>query len=298
MTNSIGVDVGGTKIAAVLVNETGEILRRSVSLTPSTSPDALIEELAACVTGLEDHTAPLGVAVAGRISVDGRMVLQSANLALSGIALPRLVAARLGRDATLLNDADAALLGEVWRGAAAGRRHVLMVTLGSGVGGACLVDGNLLRGAHGAAGELGHTTVKFQGRRCGCGGRGCLDRYASGRALARYGRRRGGPTVRNGKDVTSAAARLESWALEAVEELAGWLAIGLANAVALIDPEEIVLAGGVGAAGEVVRVPVVKALNRELDARGVPARPEVSSARLGPDAGAIGAAMWAIGTAR
>ncbi len=293
MSHSIGVDIGGTKIATVLVDGTGRVIRRSVAPTP-TSSDALIEAVAQSVRGLADEAAPLGVAVAGRVSSSGDRVLQSANLALSGVSMPRLLGTRLGRNATLLNDADAALLGESWQGAAMGHRNVFMVTLGSGVGGAILADGRLLRGAHGATGELGHTTVKRGGRQCGCGGRGCLDQYASGRALARYGSRHKGESL-SGRDVTRAAQRGEEWAVSAVTDLAGWLAVGLANAVALVDPEVVLLSGGVGAAGEVVRGPVALALQTELGARGVPQGPTVLTGSLGPDAGAIGAAAKASG---
>ncbi|HOB05169.1 MAG TPA: ROK family protein [Propionibacteriaceae bacterium] len=292
---SIGVDLGGTKIAAALVAGDGTVLARALRPTPSGSARELADAVADAVLAVGADDASVGLAVAGRVSADGDVMLQSANLGLRDVPLSSLVTARSGHPVRLLNDADAALLGEHWLGAARGQDDVLMVTLGTGVGGAALVAGRLLRGAHGAAGEIGHATVKHDGRTCACGGRGCLDRYASGRALARYGTRRSGTRVRTGTDVTFAARRGESWAMAAIGDLAGWLAIGLANAIALLDPALIVLAGGLGTAGEVVRGPVAERLDCELQRRGVPGRPPVTSAQLHSEAGAIGAAAYTSG---
>ena len=185
------------------------------------------------------------------------------------------------------NDANAWTLGEYWRGAARGCQNVVLLTLGTGIGGGLVSGGRLLRGANGFAGEIGHIVVDPDGPPCPCGQRGCWERFASGSALARMA---GG---RRGEDVTAAAARGDADALELIDRFAWWLALGLANLANILDPSLIVLGGGLIESGGVILEPARRAF-REL-VEGVGHRPDIPivAATLGERAGAIGAALLA-----
>lgn len=290
----IGVDVGGTKILAGAVDATGRVAARARVLTP-VGVDALTASIAEAVETLGVATGtPIGVAIAGRVDAAGRTLVQAANLSLADVAMADLVEQRLAAPVYVVNDADAAMVAECWVGAAKDCTDAIMVAVGTGVGGAAVAGGRLVAGAHGAAGEIGHMVVKRGGRRCTCGGRGCLDQYGSGRALWRYARR----LYRESDaelpvDLGAAADSDDRIAIAAYDRIGLWLGAGVADAAALLDPERIVLAGGVAASTPLLVDAVRRHLQRELQRRGVAVMPSVVRAALGADAAMIGAAHLA-----
>ena len=267
----IGVDIGGTKIAAGLVDENGSVLARAQRPTPI-GEAAIADAVAGLVLQLAPDVAGtvVGIAVPGYVSIDHRMVSYAANLELENTMLADLVEARIDVAALVINDANAALWAEHKFGAARGVQDVAMVTVGTGIGGGLLVNGKLVAGAHGWAGEIGHMVVEPGGRPCGCGSRGCLDRYASGSVLETEARTR-----------------------EDFAEIAYWLGFGLSQVAMLLDPDLVVLGGGVSAAGAALTEPTRVRLGEFLAEHGRDTTPPVVAARLGPDAGFIGAAAYA-----
>jgi len=295
----VGVDVGGTKILAGAVDATGRVVARARVATPA-GADALSGAIAEAVGALGIGAgAPIGVAIAGRVSRDGRTLVQAANLGLADVPVADLVERRLSTATRLVNDADAAMWAECRVGAARGCADAVMVAVGTGVGGSAVTGGRLVTGAHGGAGEIGHMVVKRDGRRCTCGGRGCLDQYGSGRALWRHARRgyrhlRIDPPA----DLGAAADAGDAVALAAYDRIGRWLGAGIADVAALLDPERIVLAGGIAASTHAFAETVDRHLRDELHRRGVAAVPSVVRAELGADAGMIGAADLSLGDTR
>lgn len=289
----LSVDIGGTKTAAALVWH-GE--RMGETRVPTRVLADNGRTLAEVVSGVVSKIDPTGItdrvaiAVAGKVSSDGRKVTLSANLDLVDAPLAERIEATTGRPTRLINDVQAALLAEARFGAARGSRNVLMVALGTGVGGAILTDGRLAGGSHGNAGEIGHTTVKPGGRRCGCGGRGCLDQYGSGRALARYARR-AGLDVRSGEEVAQLALTGDARARQAFREVARWVTRGLVDAVTLLDPEAVVIGGGLADSGDLLLGPLQERLHAELIGRGHSAVPALVVSQLGGAAPILGAAQ-------
>lgn len=296
-TMGIGVDVGGTKILTGSVDAAGDVTSLRRTATPVGSVRELADTIAAEIAETKSATTDaVGIAVAGRVDGDGRVLTQSANLALTNVPLAELVEARTGLRIVLVNDADAALWGEHRLGAAATIADVVMLTVGTGVGGSALVGGRLLRGAYGAASEFGHMIVEPNGLSCGCGARGCLDRYGSGRALWRFARdayAEARPSDPMADNLADAADRGVSYAIEAFDTLGMWLGRGLANILAALDPGRVVLAGGVASSGMRLVQAVRANLDRELALRGVSASPDVVVGDLGESAGVIGASMLA-----
>ena len=306
MALSIGVDVGGTKIAAGVVDEDGAVLATLHRRSPATARNAIFTTIADVVNELAVHyDAPtIGVGAAGFTSSDRNTMVHGTNLDWTGARIADEVAERTGKRVVVENDANAAGWAEARFGAAAGKANVLVITLGTGVGGAVIIDGRLVRGAAGFAAEVGHITIVPDGRPCGCGLRGCLERYGSGTALgvngwelatfrpdyaARIIELSGGDANRiSGKAVTAAAR--DPAALECYARLGDALGIGLADLCAVLDPEVIVLAGGLTEAGDILLTPVRKSFTQHLTARiHRPAIPVIISS-AGQEAGLIGAA--------
>jgi glucokinase len=283
LTVSIGLDVGGTKILGVVVDTDGRVLEEVREPTPANDGAALVRAMAAAVTALRARhpdIGGIGAGIAGAVTREG-VVRYSPNLpGLVEAPVAKLLAEATGLAVRADNDATCALWAEHVLGAAAGAGDVLFVALGTGIGGGLIVDGRLVRGAHGFAGEIGHMVVVADGIPCVCGRRGCWERYASGTALG-------------GEGVTLAARDGDATALRAFDELAGWVALGLVNLVQALDVERIVIGGGLAEASDLL-IPRVRAA---YDERAVaPAhRPpvEIVAAALGDRAGAIGAALLA-----
>jgi glucokinase len=305
---TIGIDLGGTKVAGIVMDGAGRILIRDERPTPEGGPDGVVDAVHASVAALMGDGSPVavGIGAAGMIEFSSGWVAFAPNLPLREVPLRDLVARRSGLPCVVDNDANVAAWGEYRFGAGRGARHMVLVTVGTGIGGGMVWDGALYRGAHGFAAEIGHIIVEPNGPPCGCGNLGCWEQVASGQALDRLGReeavrnpdgavarRAAGAEVR-GVHVTEAARGGDPAAIGIVEEVGRRLGQGLAGLVNILDPDRIVVGGGVAEEGELVLGP---ARGAYLDAVEAPEhRPDVPilPAALGNEAGAIGAAALAL----
>jgi glucokinase len=288
----IGVDVGGTKISAAVVSREGRIEAHHVRPTDVSSPDALLAELDAAVEELRvgNHVEAVGFGFPSRIDqLDGRIVA-TVNLPLEDVELRDRMTERHGLPVGLDNDANAAAIAE-WRvGAARGSRHVVMLTLGTGVGGGLILDGRPYRGTTGGGGELGHVVIQYDGPPCGCGGRGHLESLASGRAADRVARELYGDTA-DGHELVRRGLAGEPEAVEALAGIGRYLGAGIASFLNTFEPEVVVIGGGFGSAESRLLFPAAQeVITREALP---PARDNhrLVAAGLGFDAGLIGAAM-------
>jgi glucokinase len=305
---TIGVDIGGTKIAAGVVDEDGVMVAQARRATPATDPDQIEDQVADVVAELRagHDVEAIGVAAAGFVDSARGVVLFAPNLAWRDQPMMGDLERRIGLPVRLENDANAATWGEFRFGAARDADDMVMLTVGTGLGGGIVADGHLLRGAHGIGGELGHVRIVPDGRRCGCGNRGCWEQYASGSVLQREARELvasgsllaerlselcGGDAEKlRGWMVTKAAQEGDPAATELLADLGRWLGEGMASVAAVLDPVLFVLGGGVVEAGDLLVQPARAALARHLPARGHRPDVGVEAATLGNTAGVIGAA--------
>lgn len=306
---TIGVDVGGTKILGVVLDAGGDVVGEWRVATPSGGPAVLatVFEVVERLRPGAGEVAGLGVGLPGL--VDRRGTLRFAPNLPGVVELPvrSALAEATGLPVQVDNDATCALWAEHRAGAARDTEDALLVTLGTGIGGGILADGRLVRGASGFAGEIGHLVVEAQGRMCGCGRRGCWERYASGNALSISGREAaragraprlvalaGGDADRvAGAHVMAAAAEGDAEATVLLEGFAAWVAVGLASLVHVLDVDRCVIGGGLVEAGEVLFTPVRRAFGDRLVAPDHRPDVQIVPARLGERAGAIGAALLA-----
>jgi len=316
VTFAIGVDVGGTKVAAGVVDEDGRILAKLKRSTPAASPSRTEQAIADAVTELlaRHQVAAIGLGAAGFVDSAGATMLFAPNLAWRDEPLKQRVEERLGHQVVVENDANASAWAEARFGAARGYRDVMLVALGTGIGAAILIGGELYRGRWGMAGEPGHVRVVPDGRLCGCGNRGCWEQYCSGNALvaeAREFARRtpegairllqlggGGPESISGPVITQAATEGDPAALRCFQTIGGWLGQGLADLAAILDPACFVIGGGVSEAGDLLLDPARAAFERALTGRGYRPLAEIKVAELGEDAGIVGAADLARAASR
>jgi glucokinase len=308
VTLAIGVDVGGTKVAAGVVDEDGQIVAKLKRSTPAASP-ALTEQAIANVVnellGRHQVTA-IGLGAAGFVDSAQATMLFAPNLAWRDEPLKQRVEERLGRAVVVENDANASAWAEARFGAARGYRDVMLVAVGTGIGAAIIIGGELYRGRWGIAGEPGHVRVVPDGRLCGCGNRGCWEQYASGNALVaearEFARRTPKGAMRllqlgggmaegiSGPEITQAATEGDPAALRCFQTVGGWLGQGLADLAAVLDPACFVIGGGVSEAGELLLDPARAAFERALTGRGHRPFAEIRVAQLGENAGIVGAA--------
>ena len=310
MSVFVGLDVGGSKVLAAVVSPDGEVVRSVLARTPGRLVDAAVVEdvMTDAVQSVADGETikAIGVAAAGFVDETGERVVFAPHLPWRDEDLRQRLAERWGTPVVLDNDANCTAVAEAAYGAAEGDGTVLVVTMGTGIGGAVLVDGRVLRGRNGLAGEFGHMQVVPDGQPCECGGRGCWEQYASGNALVRYARAQiglepsvlaevcgGDPDRLTGPMITDAAVDGDLVARQAFGSVAHWFGIGLANLVAALDPHRIVVGGGVSAAGDRLLDPARHELERLVVAAGHRVIPPVLAARLGPEAGVVGAAELA-----
>ena len=304
--NAIGVDVGGTKIAAAVVTPEGEVLNEV--RYPSSGPkERLLSSMARSVNEVRDGFEVGGVclAVPGTVSTVENKIIDAPNLhTIEGIPLKDELEERTGLTTTVENDANAAAWGEFRFGAGSEVSHLIFITLGTGVGGGVISHGVLLRGAQGAGGEMGHITIQATGPRCGCGNHGCLEALASGTAIARRAREvaseepdsaLGQLAVERavlGEDVAGLARQGDEAAISVLRETGVWLGIGLAGFVNVFNPEIIAIGGGAARAGDLI----LDAARHEVRLRAMsPSRDlvKIKEATLGADSGVLGAAALA-----
>ncbi len=303
MRSAIGIDIGGTKVAGLRVAEDGTVLDRRERPTPADDVAATVEtvsELAGVLVAAGGEA--IGVGAAGMVDFAAGVLRYAPNLAWREVSLRDMLSERTGLPCVVDNDANVAAWGEYRFGAARGYRHVLAVTVGTGIGGGIVADGELLRGAHGFAAEIGHIIVEPDGPPCGCGNRGCWEQVASGQALDRLARAEveRDPAGRiaalaagaeaSGRHVSEAARQGDPAAIGIFAAVGRRLGQGIAGLVNVLDPEVVVVGGGVAEEGAILLEPAREAF---LDSVEAPEhRPEVPivAAALGNDAGAIGAA--------
>ena len=308
MALTIGVDVGGTKVAAGVVSEEGVILASALRGTPSDDPEETEDVIADVVRELAaaHDVEAVGVGAAGFVDARRSVVLFAPNVAWRDEPLAAAIERRCRLPTIVENDANAAAWAEARFGAGRGEDHVVIVTVGTGIGGGIVLDGQLLRGRFGIAAEMGHINLVPDGRRCGCGLEGCWEQYASGTALVREARERaeaspamaadllrraeGRPERITGPMVTAAAEAGDVAALACFDVIGGWLGRGMADLAAVLDPGVFVIGGGVSSAGEHLRAPAQRAFLEHLTARGHRPQAQLRTAQLGGEAGMVGAA--------
>lgn len=312
---SIGVDLGGTKILAGLVDEHGTVLATERRATPRSDAVEVLravgEVVRALTAGTTEPVTAVGLGVPGPVDADRSIVFFAPNLGWANVPVRSMLSAELGIPVSVENDGNAAAWGEYHFGAASDiDDDVTVVTVGTGIGGGIIIDGRLLRGSHGAAGEIGHLNVVQGGRPCGCGRHGCWEQYASGNALVREARalaaeRRpeagillslgdGTPEGVQGTHITEAARAGDPVAIEAFRVVGTWLGRGLADLSAVLDPAAFIIGGGVSEAGDLLLSSARQTLIEKI-AGGQQNRPSamVRAATLGNSAGLIGAAAVA-----
>ena len=308
MSLTCGIDVGGTKIAGGVVDEDGTVVEQLRVESPATDVEAIEDAIAGLVAELASRheITGVGVGAAGYVDRSRASILFAPNLAWRDVDLKAELEARVEVPVVIENDANAAAWGEFRFGAGHDVDDLLLVTLGTGVGGGLVVDGELYRGGFGVASEIGHLRLVPGGVRCGCGMRGCLEQYASGSALVRDVRdlaagqstgsdsllERAGGRVEaiDGPMITRAAREGDSFAQERLAALGHWLGQGIASLVAVLDPTVVAIGGGLGEAGEMVLAPAREAFARNLPGGDHRPLAEIRKATLGNGAGLVGAA--------
>ena len=307
MRYCLGVDIGGTKILGAVVDEEGKILSRTrIPTDRSEGLDALPEAVDRFLAEADKPIDAIGLAGAGFVDYPSGRIAFGPNLAFSNPEVGQDISREYGLPVVVENDANAAAWAENRVGAGRGSRHMLMVTVGTGIGGGVIADGRLYRGSRGYAAEFGHMPITLNGPPCSCGARGCLETLASGRALGRMAQERaaewpesevlrladGNIEEVTGAMVGKAADVRDPFALELLWDLGTRLGVGLTALANAFDPEVMVVGGGGLEEGESVLGAAREEMNQRFEARVAP--PKVVSASLGNDAGVVGVAQLAL----
>ncbi|MGH8890963.1 MAG: ROK family glucokinase [Acidothermaceae bacterium] len=305
---TIGVDVGGTKVLAGVVDELGNVLERDREITPKTDPAAIAEVIGSLVAGLRARhdVEAVGIGAAGFIDVDRANVLFSPNLIWRDEPLTERVSKIIDLPIVVENDANCHAWAEYRFGAARGKRNVVCAIVGTGIGGGLVLDGQLFRGGFGIAAEFGHLRVMPGGRICGCGNHGCWEQYCSGMALVREARElataapvrmphlldavQNDVSAITGPMVTDAAVAGDPGALECFDVIGRWLGEGLASLSAILDPDCLLIGGGVADAGRLLMDPARTAFAATFTGAAYRPHPPIVAAQLGSAAGLVGAA--------
>jgi glucokinase len=306
MTLTCGVDVGGTKIAGAVVDMDGRVLAEHRVESPATNTEAIEDAIAGLVTelGSRHRIEAVGVGAAGYVSRSRSVVMFAPNLAWRDVDLKAELEERVNVPVVIENDANAAAWGEFRFGAAEDADEMLLVTVGTGVGGGIIVNGELFRGSFGSAAEIGHLRMVPGGRLCGCGKLGCLEQYGSGSALVRGAREAsytpeaaallaeagGDPEKITGPMITELARAGDAFACAQLAEIGRWLGEGIASLAAVLDPAVVVIGGGVSEAEDLLVDPIRTAFEEHLTAREHRPVLEIRLATLGNRAGMLGAA--------
>lgn len=311
----VGVDLGGTKILTALANLQGEILGRILVDTGTNEPaerviGRIVETIEQVIAGAgvtKDQVKRVGIGSPGSIKIKEGIVCFWPNLNWRDVPIVQIMEKALDLPVVLENDANAAALAEYKFGAGRGTRHMIYMTISTGIGGGIVIDGKLLHGADDSAGEIGHHSIMADGPLCGCKNRGCLEVLASGTALGRYGREAvesgvdtmmgamvQSPAEVTGATVTRAAAEGDTVAVEIIQKVATYIGIGITNMINIFNPEKIVLGGGVMKAGHLFMEKIVETV-QERALPGPRARCQIVVAELGQDVGVLGAIAVAVG---
>jgi glucokinase len=310
----LGIDIGGTNLVVGAVADDGSVVHglRSEPTRAQEGPEAVLHRLVAMTRATMEAARAavpgaaflgVGCGAPGPLDTKRGVVLLTPNLGWVNLPLRNLLQQGLGIPAAIDNDANCAVLGEVWRGAARGSQHVIGITIGTGIGGGIIVDGRLYHGASDCAGEIGHTTIEVDGRKCGCGNYGCLEAYASGPAIARRAVEAvaagqpsrlpeyvgGALDLITAQTVYEAAHDGDELALEVVHDTAKFLGVGIANMVNIFNPDTVVVFGGVTRAGEALFGPLKREVARRAFKPAVAAC-RIVAAELSGTAGVYGAA--------
>ncbi len=306
---ALGIDVGGTKINAFRVARGGEVLARAQAPTPADDEAATVAAMIATARGLMTaDVLAVGVGAAGMVGAERGMLWFAPNLAWRNLPIAARMQEALGVPCQLDNDANVAAYGEHRFGAGRGYRHMLLVTVGTGIGGGIVTDGQLFRGAYGFAAEIGHIIVEPDGPVCGCGNHGCWEQVAGGRAIDRAARAAaaehpdsllaelagGEPATVDGRLVTEAAQRGDEVARGVLAQVGRRLGQGIAGLVNVLDPQVVVVGGGAILAGDLLLEPARAAFVDAVEAPEFRPSVPIVAAELGNDAGAVGAAALAL----
>nr|WP_321292433.1 ROK family protein [uncultured Trichococcus sp.] len=293
----IGIDIGGTTIKMALFDAEGTMLDKWQIPTNTEEngifiPDEMVASINKRLADKKQNSSELlgiGIGVPG--PVDDLVVKRAVNLGWSDFPLKQLMEQRLNLPVVLLNDANAAALGELWQGSADQLRDIVFVTLGTGVGGGIIVDGKILNGRHASGGEIGHIPVQSEETRlCGCGNTNCLECYGSAKGMLNtMNQLAGEEVVSNTKEIFALITQGDSRAQEALTITIDYLARAIAGILNTLDPEELVIGGGVSEAGEAFLTPLKTALDQYTFPQ-ISGHIQLRKAALGNDAGVYGAA--------
>lgn len=309
----LGIDLGGTNIAAGVVNENYEIIGRGKMKTNAGRADDLILDdmaeaarMAVKDAGLElKDIASVGVGSPGSVNPYTGVIATSNNLGFSNLPMGKMLKERLGFNCYLENDASAAAYGEFIAGAGVGTKNFVAITLGTGVGGGIIIDGKLFSGANLAGGELGHTVIVMDGAQCTCGRKGCWEAYASATGLIHLTQAAmqsnknsvmweladGKLENVNGRTAFDAMRKNDEAGRAVVELYIRYVACGLINTINTFQPEIICIGGGISKEGDNLLIPIQKIVEAERFSKNVENQTQVKIAKLGNDAGIIGAAF-------
>ncbi len=305
--HAIGIDIGGTKIAGALVDSEGRIVLEERVPSPAGDPEAMVDAAVGLIERLSANHEVIGagVAAAGFIDADQSTIIYAPNISWRNEPFKAKLESKLSIPVIIENDANAAGWAEYRYGAGRGFKHMIMLTIGTGVGGAVITDSHMLRGGFGIAGELGHLRIVPNGRLCGCGQNGCLESYASGSALLRSAKELSAssdPAGNRLREIEAEAGQLtglevykailegDAGALRILSELGSWLGQAIGSLVAVLDPEVVVIGGGVSAAGDLLLNPIREAYLAHLPAKGYRPELKITAAEFVNDAGVVGAA--------
>lgn len=303
----IGIDLGGTNIKGAVIDTKGNVIFKSqVPTLAEKGPETVAQRISKVITDLEEQSAKsghgiscVGIGVPGQI--EQGTVLFSPNLRWSNFPLVERLRQHTQLPVYIENDATVAALGEQWCGAGCGSTNMAMITIGTGIGGGLIINGSLYRGTNGSAGEIGHTIILPDGPKCTCGQQGCLETLSSATAMIRMANEailNGSKTILSqkkeieAKDIVEAAKAGDEVSLEIINKAAFYLGLGLANLINIVNPDTIVIGGGVSQAGEILFTPLretAKGYSLAYPAGAV----KIVPAELGNGAGSIGAAKMA-----
>nr|WP_302598159.1 ROK family protein [uncultured Cellulosilyticum sp.] len=310
----IGIDLGGTTIKAGLVNEAYEITHElSIPTQNQRQAEEIIKDMAGLCKDLmaaahinETEVHSVGIGCPGLVEVQSGKVLSSSNLNFENVPVREIFKKYMDFEVYIENDANCAALGEVMAGVAKGAQSALMITFGTGVGGGIVLDGKIYRGAFCGAGEIGHQVINFhETESCGCGRKGCYEQYASATALVRYAKEAAKENPQslmleyaenkaieniNGKVIFEAAHNGDAVALEVLDGYYKLIAHGAANLINILEPEMLVLGGGISGQGEYIVAPITKYISQQMYG-GLNLKTQIKAATLGNGAGIIGAAL-------